>query len=104
MHAPPASGSSRKWCAGARWWRRPASRPIESNFVGDGMTMTRRALLRLAGSAVVAPAVPALAQEWPTRPIKIMVGTVAGGSPDIISRIVGDKLGEKLGQSFVIEN
>jgi tripartite-type tricarboxylate transporter receptor subunit TctC len=44
------------------------------------------------------------AQEWPTRPIKIVVGTAAGGSPDIISRVLGDKLAERLGQSFVIEN
>ena len=52
----------------------------------------------------MAQAVPLRAQEWPARPIKIVVGTAAGGSPDIISRVLGDKLGERLGQSFVVEN
>lgn len=68
------------------------------------MTPTRRALLQMAGSFAAMPILPLQAQEWPTRPIKIVVGTAAGGSPDIISRVLGDKLGEKLGQSFVIEN
>jgi tripartite-type tricarboxylate transporter receptor subunit TctC len=68
------------------------------------MRLTRRALFRLAGLAAAAPALPLGAEEWPSRPIKIMVGTAAGGSPDIISRVLGDKLGDKLGQSFVIEN
>jgi tripartite-type tricarboxylate transporter receptor subunit TctC len=67
------------------------------------MRLTRRTVLHLAGSLTAAPALPPRplrAQEWPARPIKIVVGTAAGGSPDIISRILGDKLG----QSFVIEN
>ena len=68
------------------------------------MTLTRRALLPLAGSAIVAPALPLRAQDWPVRPVRIVVGTAAGGSPDIISRTLGDKLSEKLGQSFVVEN
>src|SRR3954468_2784647 len=68
------------------------------------MRLTRRAMLRLAGSTAAWRAMPVHAQEWPARPIKIVVGTVAGGSPDIISRILGDKLAERLGQSFVIEN
>jgi tripartite-type tricarboxylate transporter receptor subunit TctC len=68
------------------------------------MTFTRRASLRLAGSAVVASALPVRAQDWPVRPVKIVVGTAPGGSPDIISRTLGDKLSEKLGQSFVVEN
>jgi tripartite-type tricarboxylate transporter receptor subunit TctC len=68
------------------------------------MTLTRRALLPLAGAAIVTPALPLRAQDWPVRPVKIVVGTAAGGSPDIISRTLGDKLSEKLGQSFVVEN
>jgi tripartite-type tricarboxylate transporter receptor subunit TctC len=47
---------------------------------------------------------PLAAQEWPSRPIRIVVGTAPGGSPDIISRVLGEKLAERLGQSFVIEN
>jgi len=68
------------------------------------MRVTRRTLLRLAGSLAAAPVLPLAAQEWPSRPIRIVVGTAPGGSPDIISRVLGEKLGEKLGQSFVIEN
>ena len=48
--------------------------------------------------------VPAHAQEWPTRPIRIIVGTAAGGSPDIVSRLLGEKLAERLGQTITIEN
>jgi tripartite-type tricarboxylate transporter receptor subunit TctC len=68
------------------------------------MTFTRRRVLQAAGALTVTPALPASAQEWPSRPIRIMVGTAPGGSPDIISRVLGEKLAEKLGQSFVIEN
>ena len=68
------------------------------------MRMTRRAMVQFAASLAAAPALPLSAEDWPSRPIKILVGTAAGGSPDIISRVLGDKLGERLGQSFVIEN
>ena len=68
------------------------------------MQLPRRALLHLSGLMAACRAMPVHAQEWPTRPIKIVVGTAAGGSPDIISRVLGDKLAERLGQSFVIEN
>ena len=47
---------------------------------------------------------PAQAQEWPSRPIRIIVGTAAGGSPDIVSRLLGEKLCERLGQTITIEN
>jgi tripartite-type tricarboxylate transporter receptor subunit TctC len=68
------------------------------------MRLTRRHALGLAGAFAVAPALPLAAQEWPSRPIRILVGTAAGGSPDIVSRILGEKLAERLGQSFTIEN
>jgi tripartite-type tricarboxylate transporter receptor subunit TctC len=47
---------------------------------------------------------PAAAQEWPQRPIRIIVAFGAGGGADIISRIVGQSMQEKLGQPVVIEN
>jgi len=68
------------------------------------MALTRRRLIELAGFAAAAPVLPAAAQDWPSRPVRILVGTAAGGSPDIVSRIIGEKLAERLGQSFVIEN
>jgi len=68
------------------------------------MTITRRRLLQAASAFAAVPALPLAAQEWPARPIRIVVGTAPGGSPDIISRVLGEKLADKLGQSFVIEN
>ena len=46
----------------------------------------------------------ALAQSWPAKPIRLMVPFPPGGSTDIVARIVAQKLSERLGQSFVIEN
>jgi tripartite-type tricarboxylate transporter receptor subunit TctC len=44
------------------------------------------------------------AQQWPTRAIRIVTGTPAGGSPDFVSRLLAEKLSERLGQSVVVEN
>jgi tripartite-type tricarboxylate transporter receptor subunit TctC len=46
----------------------------------------------------------ALAQQYPTRPIKIMVTIPPGGAPDIAARVIGQKLEERLGQPVVVEN
>src|SRR5262245_3290431 len=62
------------------------------------MRVTRRVLIQCAASFAAAPTLAA--DDWPSRPVRIVVGTAAGGSPDIISRILGDKLG----QSFDVEN
>ena len=67
------------------------------------MRLTRRTLLS-AGALLAAPVFPARAQAWPSRPVRIVVGTAAGGSPDSVSRLLGEKFSERLGQSFVIEN
>ncbi len=71
------------------------------------MQLSRRAsllapLLALALTAV-APVV-ATAQAWPSKPIKIIVPFPPGGTSDPMARIIGQKLGEILGQSFVVEN
>src|SRR6185503_14009906 len=68
------------------------------------MTVSRRSLLQTAGALAAMPLLPAHAQDWPTRPIRIIVGTAAGGSPDIVSRLIGEKLSERLGQTITIEN
>jgi tripartite-type tricarboxylate transporter receptor subunit TctC len=44
------------------------------------------------------------AQTWPTKPIKIIVSQAAGGTPDIICRIIGERLSQALGQQIVVEN
>ena len=47
---------------------------------------------------------PATAQDWPAKPIRIMVGFGAGGGTDVATRIVADPLAEVLGQGIVVEN
>jgi tripartite-type tricarboxylate transporter receptor subunit TctC len=61
-------------------------------------------MLRLGGAAAIAPVWPAAADDWPSRPIRLVVGTAPGGSPDIIGRILGEKLADRLGAAVVIEN
>jgi tripartite-type tricarboxylate transporter receptor subunit TctC len=64
-----------------------------------------RILLSLLASVLAAAsASPVAAQQWPTRTIHIVTGTPAGGSPDFVSRMLADKLAERLGQAVVVEN
>src|SRR5262245_40322879 len=69
-------------------------------------TMTRRQVLPLATGAVELPAYARLAQAqvYPARPVRIIVGFTPGGAVDIIARLVGQALSERLGKPFVIEN
>ena len=66
----------------------------------------RRQLLRLAAGAAALPAVSrfAWAQAYPTRPVRIIVPLAPAGTVDIIARMMGQWLSERLGQQFVIEN
>jgi tripartite-type tricarboxylate transporter receptor subunit TctC len=69
------------------------------------MTLPRRRFLRLAGGMAILPATRfARAQGYPTRPIRIVLGYPAGGSTDLVARIVGQRLSERFGQPVVIEN
>jgi tripartite-type tricarboxylate transporter receptor subunit TctC len=73
---------------------------------GNTMELSRRQFLHPAAGAAALAAVSrfAWAQAYPTRPVRIVVGFPAGGGVDIIARLMGQWLSERLGQPFVIEN
>ena len=68
------------------------------------MAPTRRALLYGAAALAVAP--PAMAQtgSWPVRPLRIIIPTAPGGSPDTVARTLGNKLTERFGQPVIVES
>jgi tripartite-type tricarboxylate transporter receptor subunit TctC len=73
---------------------------------GDMMKLPRRRFLHLTAGAAAVAAVgrAAWAQAYPSRPVHLIVGFAAGGTVDIIARLVGQALAERLGQQFIIEN
>src|SRR5262245_56182176 len=70
------------------------------------MKLPRRNFLQLGAGAAALPALSriARAQAYPTRPVRVIVGITPGGAPDIVARLVGQWLSERLGQQFVVEN
>jgi tripartite-type tricarboxylate transporter receptor subunit TctC len=70
------------------------------------MKLPRRTFLHLAAGAAALPAVSriARAQAYPTRPVRIIVPFAPAGSTDIVARLIGQWLSERLGQQFIIEN
>ena len=70
------------------------------------MNLPRRRFLHLATGAAALPALSriAWAQAYPTRPVRLIEGFGAGSAPDIVARLIGQSLSERLGQSFVVEN
>ena len=70
------------------------------------MKSVRRRLLQLAaiGLAALATIPSSHAQDYPARPVRLVVGFPPGGSADIVARIVAQALTQRMGQSFVIDN
>jgi tripartite-type tricarboxylate transporter receptor subunit TctC len=68
--------------------------------------LPRRRFLQIAGAAAAAPAFPqfASALDYPTRPVRLIVGYAPGGATDIIARLFGQWLSDRLGQPFIVEN
>ncbi|MSQ73031.1 MAG: tripartite tricarboxylate transporter substrate binding protein [Betaproteobacteria bacterium] len=65
--------------------------------------MMRLAIAAMAVALAAACALPVLAQDYPSKPVKFVVGFPPGGSTDVISRVLGQKLSERLGQPFIVE-
>jgi tripartite-type tricarboxylate transporter receptor subunit TctC len=63
-------------------------------------------MMKIAAAIVgiVLSALPASAQDWPTKPVRIVVPFGAGSTPDVVARLIADHLQKKLGQPFVIDN
>jgi len=70
------------------------------------MTFLRRQFLHLAAGAAALPAMSVFgwAQTYPSRPVRILVGLASGGTTDIVARLIGQWLSERLGQQFIVEN
>src|SRR3954467_8641459 len=70
------------------------------------MRLHRRRFLYLAAAGLGAPAFPlaAMADDYPTRPVRIIAGFAAGGGVDITARLIGQWLSDRLGQTFIVEN
>src|ERR1700761_491465 len=69
-----------------------------------GKTMQRRTLIGLLPAALAAPALSVRADTWPDKPVRIGVPFGPGGPADVYSRLVGQALGEQVGQQFIIDN
>jgi len=70
------------------------------------MTIPRRRFLKSAAAALTLPALPhmARAQAYPSRPVRIIVATAAGGTTDLAARLIAQWLSDKLSQPFTVEN
>jgi tripartite-type tricarboxylate transporter receptor subunit TctC len=72
------------------------------------MRLPRRQFLKLTAGGAILPALSlsrgALAQDYPMRPVRIVLGLAPGGSVDIVTRLIGQWLSERLGQQFIVEN
>jgi tripartite-type tricarboxylate transporter receptor subunit TctC len=68
------------------------------------MSLTRRTLLAGVAAVATVPRANAQTGNWPVRPLKIIIPTAPGGSPDMVARTLGNKLTERLGQPVIVES
>src|SRR3954470_22669213 len=92
--------NSWKAAGGGSSGRRQNKRPQRE----EQMSSTRRSVLFGVAALAAAPAAKAQTGSWPTRPLRIIIPTAPGGSPDMVSRTLGNKLTERFGQPVVVES
>jgi tripartite-type tricarboxylate transporter receptor subunit TctC len=100
VEAPPIVSKSR------RTQRRLQARLEGHPLRVKATKLARRQFLHLAAGSAAIPAVSQIAgaQTYPARPVRIIVGFAAGGSTDLYARLMGQRLSERLGQPFIIDN
>jgi len=111
-HDPAGTGklaAPRFVCYNAHRHRYNKIEPREAASAPQGRKRmaSRRTAMGLVALGLITIAWPvgdALALDYPTRPVRFVVGYPAGGATDIIARLIGQRLSERLGQQFVIEN
>src|SRR5262245_33207791 len=81
-------------------------RTTQSSHVGHAMTLDRRWFLNLSAATAALPALPrlALAQTYPDRPVRMVVPYAPGGPTDAITRVLAQKMSERIGKQFYVEN
>ncbi len=70
------------------------------------MTLSRRQFVQVAAGGVASSGIPGFvrAQDYPARPVRLIIGLAPGSSPDIVGRLMAQSLSERLGRPFVVEN
>ena len=81
----------------------PARGKVDSDQIRENEYQGPMKRLAVALVAVLF-AVPALAQDWPSSSVRIIVPFGAGATPDLVARLIADALHQKLGQTFIVEN
>src|SRR2546429_1065203 len=101
---------SQGWCLGLNLAMRPKAPRVagcsRAHVSGNAMDVARRRLLYLAAGAAALPAGAriAQAQSCPARRVRLIVGLAAGRGQDIVARLMGQWLSERLGRQFIVEN
>ena len=106
--APIGRANSAARCAAApsRASRCTSIHHSRKRVAGNSVNRPRRTFLQMAAVAAALPVLPRMARslDYPTRPVRVIVGFPAGTGPDVIARLIGQRIGDRLGQQFFVEN